>query len=205
MDEKRYLITRVKRRNTLSGGKPVVDLFAGGKDSRLRFPVLTLFELSELLAVGIDPNELQEGREVACRFWAYYTQSDKKNKDGNPYRDVAYLEAIAASAAPEASGEVLDELRAVRAELAALRAELADLRDLVVDETPATSFTPEPAPAKPAAAAANPEPRKAATPTDYWTLARRLGKNTETSKRLAAEAAKSGDWAGAIVRLQTAA
>jgi len=211
MSERRYLITRVKRRNTLSGGKPVVDLFAGGKDARLQFPVLTLFELSELLAVGINPNELQEGREVACRFWAYYTESDKKNKDGNPYRDVAYLEAIAASAtaAPEASGEVLDELRAVRAELAALRAELADLRDLVVDETPATSFTPEPtpvpAPAKPAAAAANPEPRKAATPTDYWTLARRLGKDTETSRRRAADAAKSGDWAGAITRLKQAA
>ena len=72
-------------------------------------------------------------------------------------------------------------------------------------------------PAKPAAAAANsaaeavnctaavPEPPKTATPTDYWTLARRINADTETSKRLAAEAVQSGDWAGAISRLQEAA
>ena len=201
-DTNRYLITRIKRRNTLNG-KPVVDLFAGGKDSKLRFPVLTLFDLSELVVVGIDPNELREGQEVNCRFWAYYTESDKRNKDGNPYRDVDHLEALAApaggesanvDAVMEAMDRVYDELGEVKGELATLRQEI----DAVFNLLTAQFVQPPPAPV-----VEQPAPVTPASPTDFWKLARSLpGVDDATKKRLAAEAAKSGDWAGAIARLR---
>ncbi|MBN1936762.1 MAG: hypothetical protein JW934_19025 [Anaerolineae bacterium] len=200
MSENRYLITRIKKRNTLSG-KPVVDLYAGGKDSKLRFPVLTLFDLSELAVVEIDPNDLN-GQEVNCRFWAYYTESGKLNKDGNPYRDIDHLEVIAAPVTPaesanveavmEALDRVYDELAGVREALGTLRAELAAVYNLLTRQ----SQTDDPAPQMPATVIA--------TATDYWTLARGLSSvDQEIKRRLAVEAARTGDWAGAMARLSS--
>ena len=58
-----------------------------------RYKDLTLFDLSDLALVGIDYDDLAEGVETPCRFWAHYTLSDKLNV--NPYKDVAGLEPFA--------------------------------------------------------------------------------------------------------------
>ena len=82
---------------------------------------VTLFDLSDLALVGIDYNDLAEGVETPCRFWAHSTVSDKLNGNGNPYRDVAGLEPFAA---PPADAEE-DTLTAILAELRAIRGLLA--------------------------------------------------------------------------------
>ena len=64
-----------------------------------RYKDLTLFDLSDLALVGIDYNDLAEGVETPCRFWAHYTLSDKLNGSGNPHGDVAGLEPFAAPTA----------------------------------------------------------------------------------------------------------
>ena len=70
------------------------DLYAKGH----QWPDLKLFELSDLLEVGIDPGGLEIGEEVPCRFWAHYALSDKRNRAGNPYKDVLALEPVDSSA-----------------------------------------------------------------------------------------------------------
>ena len=77
---------------TTKSGKQVIELYS--TNTALQFPELRLFDLSALVAVGIDPNTLTPGERVHRRFWAYYTTSEKLNNAGNPYRDVAHLEAI---------------------------------------------------------------------------------------------------------------
>jgi hypothetical protein len=79
-------------RTATTTGKPVIDLFS--TDTRLQYPVLRLFDLSELQTVGIDPDVLQPGRRIHRRFIAHYTESTKTTANGNPYRDVTYLEPI---------------------------------------------------------------------------------------------------------------
>jgi hypothetical protein len=115
---KRELIGSLELSETFKGGKAIVKLFS--TDTRLQFEVLRLFDLSALLAVGIDPNGLKAGQRVHARFWAHYTEPGKLNKDGNPYRDVQYLEPVDQASAGQAPaavdlGEVLGELRAIRA------------------------------------------------------------------------------------------
>lgn len=109
----RELIARTEI-STTQKGKPVADLFS--TDARLQFPVLRLFDLSMLETVGIDPN-LAEGDSAVHRFWAYYTESDKLNAQGNPYRDVEYLEQVdtPATATSVDGSAALGELRAIRA------------------------------------------------------------------------------------------
>jgi hypothetical protein len=224
MSENRYLITRIKKRNTLAG-KPIVDLYAGGKDSRLRFPVLTLFDLSELAVVGIDPNDL-DGQEVACRFWAYYTVGTKLNKDGNPYRDIDHLEAISAPTSGESANveALYDELYAVKEELNALRAELAAVYTLLVERlAPGESPVAQPAvtetalaSAKPVAETPQPETpvtdtppaptAQKATPTDFWSFAHSLRDVDDVAKkRLADRAMQSGNWTSALQELRAIA
>ena len=107
----RMLITKLVRRGDRA------DLIAKGH----RYKDLTLFDLSDLALVGIDYNDLAEGVETPCRFWAHSTVSDKLNGNGNPYRDVAGLEPFAA---PPADAEE-DTLTAILAELRAIRGLLA--------------------------------------------------------------------------------
>lgn len=81
--EQRMLIAKIKRTDATHA-----DLFGRGH----KYPDLKLFELADLLAVGISPDELPTGIEVPCRFFAVYTLSAKTNKQGNPYKDVVRLE-----------------------------------------------------------------------------------------------------------------
>ena len=81
----RMLITKLVRTEQARA-----DLYARGH----QWPDLKLFDLSDLLEVGIDPAGLQIGQEVPCRFWAIYELSDKLNKAGNPYKDIIALERM---------------------------------------------------------------------------------------------------------------
>ena len=80
----KMLITKIKRTDQTRA-----DLFGKGH----KWPDMKLFDLSELLAVGITPDDLPVGVEKPCRFLAHYTLSDKLNEAGNPYKDVSHLEA----------------------------------------------------------------------------------------------------------------
>jgi len=116
--ETRYLINRIKKRKT-QAGQDVVDLYAGGQHSKLRYPVLTLFDLAELTVIGIDPNTLGS-EEHHARFWAYYEQGEKLNKEDNPYKNITYLEAIGPAPSPSAVADterILDAMRILYREL----------------------------------------------------------------------------------------
>ena len=112
-----YQITRLELSQTKSG-KPVVNLFG---DSRLEYPILQLFDLSMLAAVCVDPNTLQENKPIYCTFTAHYTESDKLNQKGNPYKDIVKLEAnsdqppATSSQADSLLADILMELKAIRA------------------------------------------------------------------------------------------
>jgi hypothetical protein len=104
----RMLITKLVRTEQTRA-----ELYAKGH----QWPDLKLFDLADLLEVGIAPSDLEIGQEVPCRFWAIYELSDKLNKAGNPYKDVIALEPMdgpATSTSTDTSA-LLDELRAIRA------------------------------------------------------------------------------------------
>lgn len=104
----RLLITKLVRTEQTRA-----DLYAKGH----QWPDLKLFDLADLLDVGIAPSDLETGQEVPCRFWAIYELSDKLNKAGNPYKDVIALEPMdgpATSTSTDTSA-LLGELRAIRA------------------------------------------------------------------------------------------
>ena len=109
----RELISRIQL-STTQAGKPVVNLYS--TDTRLQFPVLTLFDLSALETVGIDPNTLGPDEPLHHRFYAYWTPSDKTNSAGNPYRDVSYLEPLDQPAPANSvdTSATLTELRSIR-------------------------------------------------------------------------------------------
>ena len=111
----RLLIVKVKRTSQTQA-----ELYG----ARHKYADLRLFDLAELVAVGLDPAELVIGAEVPARFWAVYEMSDKTNKAGNPYKDVIALEPMAgpatATSAAVGDAEVLAELRAIRALLQAI-------------------------------------------------------------------------------------
>jgi hypothetical protein len=129
-DIQRELIGSVVRGKTKKGDV-VADLFS--TDTRLEFPVLVLFDLSMLAQVGIDPNAL--GTEpVYRRFWAYFTESEKKTSKGNPYKDVQYLEPLDTPATTTSvdSSALLAELRAIRGLLQVV----VDTQGLVLPQAP---------------------------------------------------------------------
>lgn len=113
MVAERLLITKLKKTDSTTA-----DLFG----ARHRFKDLTLFEISDLLTVGIDPNELPLGEEVPCRFYALFELSEKLNKANRPYKDVVALERIDAPATAGSmdSSAILAELRRITAHLTAL-------------------------------------------------------------------------------------
>ena len=103
----RLLITKIVRTEPTRA-----DLYAKGH----QWPDLKLFDVSDLLDVGIDPNSLEIGQEVPCRFWAIYELSDKRNKAGNPYKDVLALEPLdkPATVTSTENSALLAELRSIR-------------------------------------------------------------------------------------------
>jgi hypothetical protein len=111
----RVRITRVKAGATLAG-QPVAELYS--HDTRLRFPFLTLFDMSELLTVAINPADLKKDEYTLCNFWGHYELSTtKKTSEGNPYKDVIRLESIGAPATTTSTDTtaMLGELRAIKA------------------------------------------------------------------------------------------
>jgi len=114
-EEKRLLITKIKRTDN-----DRADLF--GKGHRFRDTIL--FDLSDLAIVGIDYNDLPIGKEIPCRFWAIVTESDKLNKQGNPYLDVVTLEpceeVVQRNGADLNGDAILAELQAIRSLLETL-------------------------------------------------------------------------------------
>jgi hypothetical protein len=123
MTEK-LLITKLIVSDTTTG-KRVALLFSS--DTRLRFPSLTLFDLTMLADVGIDPNALKKGEEVRKRFWAHWQTSQKENQRGNLYKDVVTLSAFEGDSTPQPTTDldpvieliqdVLDELHELHAKL----------------------------------------------------------------------------------------
>jgi hypothetical protein len=92
------------------------DLFGRGH----QYKDLTLFDISDLADVGIEYEDLPIGQETPCRFWALYTESEKLNQSGNPYKDVVGLEAIdrpAQASSGVSDGAVLEELRGINERL----------------------------------------------------------------------------------------
>ena len=81
--ESRMLITTIKRTDQTRA-----DLYGRGH----KYPDLKLFDLAELVVVGIEPEALPVGQEKPCRFFAVYTLSEKLNQAGNPYKDIQRLE-----------------------------------------------------------------------------------------------------------------
>ena len=102
----RILITKLVRHGDRT------DLYGRGH----QWKDLTLFDLSDLVDVGIDYRVLPEGEDTPCRFWAHYSLSEKLNKAGNPYKDVVALEPIdkPATATSTDTTALLQELREIR-------------------------------------------------------------------------------------------
>ncbi len=111
----RILIVKVVRTTATQA-----DLYG----ARHQYKDLTLFNVAELAAVGIDPAALPIGQETPARFWAIYELSDKLNKVGRPYKDILALEPMdtPATSTSAAVGDpaILAELRAIRALLGVL-------------------------------------------------------------------------------------
>ncbi len=85
LEEGQHRMLIVKLRRT---GDTEADLY--GKSHR--YPDLKLFDLSELATVGIDFAKLEAGKEAPCRFFAVWKESAKLNSEGNPYKDICWLE-----------------------------------------------------------------------------------------------------------------
>ena len=118
----RIRINRIELGATQSG-KAVTHLFAPGAQFA-EYPVLTLFDPSLLISVGIDPNTLTEGKPIHVSLWAHYELSEKLNQRGNPYKNIVSLERIDAPATTTSTDNtaVLAELRAIKALLLELAA-----------------------------------------------------------------------------------
>lgn len=137
------MINRVKRTSATTA-----DLFAG----RHRFKDLTLFDLAELAAVGIDPAALAIGEEAPARFYALWQYSAKLTSRGTPYKDVVALEPLGspATVASTDNSAILAELRAIRALLAAwVEAQGLALPVVDVDEDPDEGAPSAPPPGEP--------------------------------------------------------
>ena len=133
----KMLITKIKRTDETRA-----DLFGKGH----KWPDLKLFDIGELLAVGIAPDDLPIGVEKPCRFLAHYTLSEKLNAGGNPYKDVSHLEPIDngnRTTAPPAMNDAM---------LAAILKELqtqTELLQALVGTVAGSPERPEPGPQEP--------------------------------------------------------
>ena len=134
----RLLITKLKKTSPTQA-----ELFG----ARHRFRDLILFDLSELAAVGIDPETLPLNEERPCRFYALFEHSEKLNRAGNPYRDVLALEAIGAPATAGSmdNSALLAEVRTLRLLLTRIASTMNV--DLATMPEPEPDPDPEPPPA----------------------------------------------------------
>jgi hypothetical protein len=139
------LIDRIRLAKTQQG-KPVINLYHGA----LKFPALQLFQFHQLLTAGIDPNELEPGKDVITNFLAHWQEGEKINGTGNPYKDVTHLEALTPPATTDTA--VFESLTNDLAEIKAM------LRYLVQHSQAAPAAA---APAPQPAAPARPEPVEA--------------------------------------------
>jgi len=137
-----------------------IDLIGRGH----QYKDFTLFDASDLQEVGIDINSLETGVEIPCRFWAIWEASDKRNKAGNPYKDIVALEPISKPATTTSTdtSSLLDELRGVNVQLEALIQLFTPLVSrLLATEPPAAPPAPaaDPYPAGNPVADADAEPQ----------------------------------------------
>lgn len=136
----RMLITKLVR----TGDR--ADLYGRGH----QWKDLTLFDLSDLVDVGVDYANLEEGKDYPARFWALYELSEKMNQSGNPYKDVIALEPIdkPATSTSTDTSPLLEELRQIR-QLLRLVADRLHVPDVDLDTgelDPEPEAEPEPEP-----------------------------------------------------------
>jgi len=150
---------------TTTTGLNVAALYSS--DTRLKYPVATLFDLSALTDVNIDPNTLTPDQRHHARFYAYYEYSERTNSAGNRYRDITHLEPIAApaTAASTDTTAILAELRAMRAAIDTLAKQMQSVTDLLCLAAPPPPTTPTPIAT--ATAPASPPDHDTAIPADY--------------------------------------
>lgn len=131
----RFLITRIQPAKTQAGGD-VIHLFS----QRLQYPVLYLFELTDLADVGIDHTSLATDKPTACKFWAYY-KLGKDNTEKNPYKDLLYLKPLVSLTPPTTNPTpILAAIAILTNELRTIRALLQRLTSPAPDnQTPATT------------------------------------------------------------------
>ena len=208
----KLLVTALKRTDETH-----VDLVGQGH----RYVDIHLFDISELATVGIaDYASLTVGETVPCRFFAYYVESDKINKSGNPYKDLYYLEPIeppVAAPVPATDDAVLVELRQIRTLLQEILLALSHdpgYKDPRIDGSNETSDVP--------AALIGPahkfsdEGQPADTPTETDSQAAmkafyarageaiRVGRMKATSVNELIDTAGRHGWKAALIRLDTA-
>ncbi|MCP5095107.1 MAG: hypothetical protein GY943_06115 [Chloroflexi bacterium] len=108
------MIDRILKEKTKKTKRIVISLYHGG----LEYPVLQVFNLAKLFAVGIDPNSLKENEEVHTAFYAHWVEG-KNNSKGTPYKNVTHLEpaAATATAAATASPELTELLQGINQKL----------------------------------------------------------------------------------------
>ena len=116
---------------TTTTGKPVAKLYSA--QTELKYPILDLFDLTALAAVGIDPNTAPRDRRIYLRARAHWVSKGKTKSTGNEYRDVEYLEPLAPQAEPGSAAIASLDLVQV---LTRIENQLADIRHLLEYELP---------------------------------------------------------------------
>ncbi len=146
----RMLITKIVRKNETRA-----DLIGRGR----RFPEIYVFDISSLSDAGIDYASLPVGVETPCRLWALYTESDKLNKAGQPYRDLIAVEPFRPNGHAQDTAsdldltDILSELRAIRILLEQVVGQKAIIPDAddepsLPDDPPDDTWPEEPVPAE---------------------------------------------------------
>ena len=212
----RMLITQIRRTSETRA-----ELIGQGH----RYVDIHLFDISDLVTVGIaDYADLPVGEPTPCRFFAYYTESNKENKSGNPYKDLCYLEPIKPQVpTPAASDAVLAELAQIRTLLQEILLALSHdpgYRDPRIDgsnetsEVPAALIGPAHLSAQAGRFSDEGQPLDdTPTETDSQAAMRafyarageaiRAGRMKATSVNELIDAAGQHDWRAALIRLDT--
>ena len=113
-----------------------------------------LFDLAALSVVDIDPNNLPEAAHYT-RFFAYYRESEKVNKEGNRYKDILYLEPCTKQQPCTDTDEILDALRILYTEIQKIRIAVQAIQ---TGKAPPPPAAPAPGPKPPATTSPAPLP-----------------------------------------------